>query len=77
MSEPLSFRLWLRQRRKMLDLTKEDLADCAACSVTTIEKLEFGERRPSKQLAELLARCLKIAPEEMASFVVFARERTG
>src|SRR5438105_12794978 len=73
MNEGLSFGHWLKQRRKALDLTQERLADRVGCSLPTIEKIESGERRPSRQIAELLAGCLGVAPEEISSFVRFAR----
>jgi len=70
---PTSFGLWLRQRRRVLDLTREALAECAGCSVSAIRKIEDDERRPSQQLAELLAGCLEIAPEDRPTFLKVAR----
>lgn len=70
---PTEFSQWLRTRRRSLDLTRERLAVCVGCSPATIEKIENGERKPSRQIAELLARCLKV-PEDLSSdFVAFAR----
>src|SRR5688572_20951119 len=69
----LPFGQWLKQRRKMLDLTQEDLAQRVDCSLSSIEKIESGERRPSRQVAELLAECLAIPPDERVAFVRFAR----
>ncbi len=71
--EGTSFGLWLQQRRKELDLTRRDLAWRAGCSAKTVEKIETGERRPSKQIAECLAGCLDIPQEERSKFVEFAR----
>ena len=68
-----SFGQWLRQRRKALDLTQEDLAERVGCSDVTIRKIEAGVRRPSKQIAELLVSCLKIPAEEQEALVTFAR----
>jgi class 3 adenylate cyclase/transcriptional regulator with XRE-family HTH domain len=73
MDTEISFGEWLRRRRRMLDLTQEELAQQVGCAVVTIRKLETDERRPSKELAKRLADCLKIAPEEYAKFVAFAR----
>src|SRR5438094_4760891 len=73
MNEGLSFGQWLKQRRKVVDLTQERLAECVGCSLPTIEKIESGERRPSRQIAELLARCLAVPSEELPAFVRFAR----
>lgn len=67
------FGTWLRARRRSLDLTRDKLAACAGCSPATIEKVENGERKPSRQIAELLARCLKIPESLTADFVQFAR----
>ncbi len=72
-----TFGSWLRRRRRALDLTQEALAQCAACSVVTIRKFESDERRPSRQLAELLADCLQIPAGERERFVQFARQREG
>src|SRR5260221_9341080 len=69
-----SFGSWLRQRRKALDLTQPELAEQIACSVTTLQKIEADERRPSKQMTERLADVLAISPEERAAFVSFARQ---
>ena len=74
MDEKVTFGPWLRQRRRSLGLTQEELAERAACSLVTIRKMESGERRPSRQLAELLADCLAIPAEEREQFVAFARQ---
>src|SRR5215210_6823473 len=64
---------WIRRRRKALDLTQEDLAEIVGCSASVIRKIERDERRPSRQLAELLARHLEIEPAEAARFIQAAR----
>ena len=56
-------------------MTQSELADCAACSVVTIRKMESDERRPSRQLAGLLADCLQIPADERERFISFARQR--
>lgn len=71
--DTIDFSLWLKTRRKALDLTRQDLASCVGCSPVTIEKLEKGERRPSHQIAALLASCLHISPDSLDDFVRFAR----
>src|SRR5512143_1072843 len=73
MQEQHSFGYWLRLKRKALDLTREALADRVGCSVSTIRKLEEDERRPSTQIAELLAEIFKIPATERADFLRFAR----
>lgn len=70
---PVFFGDWLKQRRKSLDLTQEELAQRAGCSVFALRKIESGERRPSKQLAQLLAGALAIPGEERERFVRAAR----
>jgi predicted ATPase/transcriptional regulator with XRE-family HTH domain len=68
-----TFGEWLRQRRIQLKLTHKELADRVGCSVVTIRKVEYDERRPSAQIAELLANSLNIPPEERPTFVRVAR----
>ncbi len=67
------FHKWLRIRRKLLDLTQAELAQQVGCSVTTIRKLEAGDRRPSRSLAKALAANLAIPHLETEAFVDFAR----
>jgi len=73
MNASTSFGAWLKQRRKSLDLTQAELAGRVGCAVSTLQKIESGERRPSCQIAELLAKALDIAPEKQRAFVDFAR----
>ncbi|HEX9989416.1 MAG TPA: tetratricopeptide repeat protein [Chloroflexia bacterium] len=68
-----TFDAWLKQRRRALGLTRKELADRVGCSAITIVKIEAGERRPSRQIAELLADSLDIPPSERETFVEFAR----
>jgi DNA-binding XRE family transcriptional regulator len=70
---PLYFNEWLKRRREELDLTQVQLAKRAGCSVFAIRKIEAGERRPSRQLAELLAKSLEIPSEDQTTFVKVAR----
>src|SRR4051812_34965374 len=67
-----SFGPWLR-RRKTLDLTQDALAEQVGCSVATIRKIETDARRPSRQIAELLADVLAIALDERTLFMQVAR----
>jgi transcriptional regulator with XRE-family HTH domain len=69
-----TFGQWLKQRRKSLDLTQDELALRVGCSLVTIQKLESGERRPSKQIAHLIAKHLNIPRDECPYFVKFARD---
>jgi len=76
MEEAYSFGVWLRRRRKTLDLTQEDLARQVGISVTTVRKLEADERRPSRQVAQLLAEALQISPKDTEQFIKVARAET-
>jgi WD40 repeat protein/transcriptional regulator with XRE-family HTH domain len=68
-----SFKDWLKRQRKALDLTQAELAHKAGCSIYTIQKIEEGGARPSRQLAELLVAALDTPPEERAALVQRAR----
>src|SRR6266511_1296229 len=68
----ITFGEWLR-RRRALDLTQQELAQRVGCGITTIRKIEAGERRPSNEFATQLAVCLDIAPEEYDRLITFAR----
>jgi predicted ATPase/transcriptional regulator with XRE-family HTH domain len=70
---PASFGAYVHRRRKALDLTQEELARCVGCSASAIRKIESDHRRPSKQIAELLADCLKIPAGDREAFVRVAR----
>jgi len=64
---------WMKRRRKALDLTQKDLADRVGCSTATIHKIEREERRPSRQVTELIARALEIPIEQQKDFIKVAR----
>ncbi|QBD74590.1 helix-turn-helix domain-containing protein [Ktedonosporobacter rubrisoli] len=67
------FGTWLREQRRKRYLTQAELAQHTNCATITIRKIEANERRPSKELAELLADCLEIAPQSRSTFLEFAR----
>ncbi len=73
MDMPTSFGYWVRRQRKALDLTQGDLARRIGCAAVTIQKIEAEERRPSAQIAELLAKHLRIPSSERAAFMQHAR----
>src|SRR6476659_31421 len=77
MSEDITFGSWLKQRRRESGVTQEELAERIGCSGTAIRKIELGERRPSGQIAQLLAEYLKIAADEREAFITFARSGTA
>ena len=72
-----SFGNWIRRRRKILDLTQHELAQKVGCSDSLIFKIESDERRPSRQIAELLSEHLEISTEQRALFVKVARQEKG
>lgn len=72
-SSPVSYGDWLKHRRKQLDLTQAELAERAGCSVFALRKIESGERRPSKQLARLLAEALEVPVEAQDTLARVAR----
>src|SRR6266508_831442 len=73
MDMPTSFGYWVRRQRKALDLTQGDLARRIGCAAVTMQKIEAEERRPSAQIAELLAKHLRIPSSERAAFMQHAR----
>lgn len=73
MEEQITFGQWVKQRRKAINLTQTELGNLVFCSAVMIKKIEGNQRRPSVQVAKLLARYLKIAPKSYASFLSLAR----
>ena len=73
MNDEISFGHWIRRRRKSLDLTQKQLAERVGCATATIVKIEADERRPSREIAQLLAERLEIPLEERAEFLRVAR----
>jgi predicted ATPase/transcriptional regulator with XRE-family HTH domain len=68
-----TFGEWLRQQRKIRKLTQRELANRVGCSIIMLRKIENGERRPSAQIAKLIANVLEIPPPELSTFVRVAR----
>jgi predicted ATPase/transcriptional regulator with XRE-family HTH domain len=73
MASPVTFGEWLRQQRNERQLTREQFARRVGCSVAMLRKIEDGERRPSTQIAELIANCLNVPLAERSTFVRVAR----
>ncbi len=67
-----SFGYWIRRQRLALDLTQAALARRVGCATVTISKLEQDQRRPSRQMAELLADNLAITDDERERFLATA-----
>jgi predicted ATPase/transcriptional regulator with XRE-family HTH domain len=72
-----TFGKWVKRRRKALDLTQQELAQRVGCSLATIIKIEADERRPSRQIAELLAQVLDLPPDQHDLFLKIARQKKG
>ena len=73
MTHDLSFGAWVQQRRLALGLTRPALAQRVHCSPSTIKKIERDERRPSPEVAELLAGALAIPDPDRLPFLRMAR----
>ena len=73
MERDASFGAWLTQQRQRLHIQRTDLAARIGCAVVTLRKIEADERRPSRQVAELLAEHLDIPPHTRDLFVRVAR----
>ena len=69
-----SFGTWVKRRRKTLDLTQQELAKQIGCSPSLIFKIESDERRPSRQMADLLAEKLDIPADQRPLFLKIARQ---
>lgn len=67
-----SFGYWIRRRRHALDLTQAELARRVGCATVTVSKLERDERRPSRQMAELLAEHLAVPDDQRERFLAAA-----
>jgi WD40 repeat protein/serine/threonine protein kinase len=63
-----SFGYYIQRRRKAMDLTRAELAARVQCSYETIKKIERDERRPSPQIAELIADALGMPEDERDLF---------
>lgn len=68
-----TFGAWIKSRRRQLGLTQSELGKLAGCSEAAIRKIEADERKPSRQLAELLAHALEIPAGEKETFLQFSR----
>lgn len=75
--EEISFGEWLRQHRRMLDLTQQELADRAGCARITLRRIEADALKPSKELALILLEKLGIPEMERPQWVQFARGLSG
>jgi DNA-binding XRE family transcriptional regulator len=77
MDDIFPFGVWVRRRRKALDLTQAALAQCVGCAEVTIRKIEANAMNPSRTIAQRLATCLAIPPGEHALFLRVANGERG
>jgi predicted ATPase/DNA-binding XRE family transcriptional regulator len=73
MSEKITFGAWLRQQRRILDLTQQTLADQTGCARITLRRIEANSLKPSKELAFILLEKLGIPDHERSQWIQFAR----
>jgi predicted ATPase/DNA-binding XRE family transcriptional regulator len=73
METTISFGYWIRRQRKARDLTQQALAEQVGCSLAAIKKIEQDERRPSRQIAGLLADVLGVPAGQREIFLEVAR----
>ena len=71
--EITSFGAWVKRQRNLLGITQATLAQRVGCAVVTIKKIERDERRPSLQIAQLLADRLSIPDLYRQDFLHMAR----
>jgi transcriptional regulator with XRE-family HTH domain/tetratricopeptide (TPR) repeat protein len=69
----ISFGEWVQKRRNQLGISRTVLARQVGCAPITIKKIERDERRPSVQIAELLAEHLQVPEQDQKPFLRMAR----
>src|SRR5512143_43065 len=72
-----TFGEWVGEQRKGRRLTRDELAQRVGCSVAMLRKIEADARRPSAQIAALLAHAFATPPAERTTFVRVARGELG
>src|SRR5262249_37360795 len=77
MGDIISLGLWIKRRRKALDLTQAELARRVSCSLELIQKIEADARRPSREIATRLADQLEVADDARREFMQVARMELG
>jgi predicted ATPase/transcriptional regulator with XRE-family HTH domain len=68
-----SFGKWLKQARREMGFTQKELAHLAACSVTSVRKIEAGVYKPSHQVAQRLLVSLDVPHEAQGQLIGLAR----
>jgi predicted ATPase len=74
MDQAISFGAWLRHRRYMLGLTQNDLARLAGYSVSLIQKVEAGARRPSRQMVARFTEHLTLPDDQPTALLEIAAD---
>lgn len=77
MNDDITFGAWLKKRRAALGVTQEQFSARIGLSLAMLRKLESGERRPSSQVAALLATYFRITDSELEAFIAFARSEAA
>src|SRR5215213_976141 len=77
LSEDILFGEWVRQRRHILDLTQQELANQAGCARITLRRIEAGTLKPSKELAQILLEKLGAPSTQGEEWLRFARGLSG
>jgi predicted ATPase/transcriptional regulator with XRE-family HTH domain len=77
MGDIISLGLWIKRRRRALDLTQTELARRVSCSLELIQKIEADARRPSREIAARLAGQLELTGDERTQFIQVARMELG
>jgi DNA-binding XRE family transcriptional regulator len=72
---PATFGTWLKTRRHTLDITQKELALKIDCAEITVRKIEANRLRPSKYLARVMLRKLRVPRTEQAELIQLARRR--
>ena len=75
--DDLSLGRWIKQRRKALGLTQEQLARRVGCATITIKKIEADQRRPSEQIAQRLVEQLRASPEDRRAYLDRSKETSS
>lgn len=76
-SDNILFGEWARQRRHILDLTQQELADQVGCARITLRRIEAGALKPSKELAKILLEKLGTPSSNGEAWLQFARGLSG
>ncbi len=72
-AEIVSIGEWIQHRRTAMGMTRAGLARKVGCAEVTIKKIEKDERKPSAQIAELLAEHLLIPDMQREKFLQMCR----